>query len=259
MHARSSGVSMRLGARPHRSHRTLLPGVPWLRGIATLVLGLVGTYAFLRVGWPTLMDETTLVTDSTGRMSKPLIDTLLGITNHIPVPMMPTLNASMMLSVAAVCGVLLILNSILPYRHAPIRYWIAANIVVLLLSALYAFFTDRIAYDGASFMALVERTSILMMLCAPIFIAFVAALLPFTFVELTTMLVLIVVFDAFFAVVRISAFALLVSHFGPIAEMNLYMFFGPLMDVVYFIVVYSVVIVSLSRRLNQNEGAWQWL
>jgi|GEM_PF-4388850 hypothetical protein len=258
MHERSSGVSMRLGTRPHRAHRTLLPGIPWLRGIASLVLGLVGTYYFLLVSWPMLMGETTRIADSTGRMTTPMIDKLIGITNLIPVPAMPSLNLWAMLWIAGVSAGLLILNSILPYRNVPVRYWIGANLAVLILSAVYAFFVGRIAYDGAAFMALVERTSILMILCAPVFIAFVAALLPFSFVELTSMLVLMVVFDTIFAVVRVTAFALVVSRFGPIAEMNLYMFFGPLMDVVYFITVYSLVIVSLSRRLNQNEGAWQW-
>jgi hypothetical protein len=258
MHERTSGVSMRLGTRPHRAHRTLVPGIPWLRGIVSLILGLCATYYYLYLSWPMLMVETTRFADSTGRMTTPLIDSLLRITNPIPVPALPSLNLSSMLWIAAVSAALLILNAILPYRHAPLRYWIGANVAVLMLSAIYAFFVGRIAYDGASFMALVERTSILMILCAPVFIAFVAALLPFSIVELTSMLVLMVVFDSIFAVVRIAAFGLIVSHFGAIAEMNLYMFFGPLMDVVYFITVYSLVIVTLSQRLNQTEGAWQW-
>jgi hypothetical protein len=260
MHARSPAISMREVPRPHRSHRTLASnGLQWLRGILTLAIGLILSFLFLRAVWPPLMNATVAVVDSSGRMVAPLKDSLLGISNAIPVPRLPLLNLTTMLWIAGVCAVLLIVTSLIPGRATPLRYWFSANLVVLMLSALYAFFAGRVAYDGASYMALVERTSLLILLCAPCFVGFVAALLPFTILELAEMLVLMLVSDVIFGVIRIAAFALVVSRFGAIAEMNLYMFFGPLLDVVYFMTVYSLVIVSLSRRLNQDEGAWQWL
>jgi hypothetical protein len=259
MHNHMSAISMREAPRPHRSHRTLAHGHPWARAITTLILGLVATYVFLRFAWPPLMGQVVAVTDSSGRMIAPFHDALIGVANMVPVPELPLLNLSSMLWIAGVCALILVVTSFIPGRNTPVRYWVCANAVVLMLSALYAFFAAHVAYDGTSFMLLVERTSLLMILCAPIFLAFVAALLPFTVGELALMLVLMVLSDTIFAALRISAFALIVSHTGAIAEMNLYMLFGPLMDVVYFITIYSMVIVSLSRRLNLKEGAWQWL
>ena len=246
--------------RPHRSHRTLAhEGHPLLRAAGSLIVGVLLTYLFLQYAWPILMSTMTDAANATGRMATPLNDTLLGISNRIPLPNMPTLNLSTALWVAGICLVILVVTSIVPGKHTPLRYWVAANAVVLMLSAIYAFFTERVAYDAGSFMFLLERTSLLMILCAPAFIAFVVALLPFTISEIALMLVLMVVSDAIFAAVRIAAFALIVSHFGAIAEMNIYMFFGPLLDVAYFMTVYSLVIVSLSKRVNRNGGAWKWL
>jgi hypothetical protein len=260
MHVRSPAISMRQVPRPHRAHRTLVSnGMHWVRGVVSLVIGLVLSYLFLRFAWPPLINATVGAVDGSGRMLAPMNDSLIGIRNAIPVPRMPLLNLTTMLWIAGVCFVLLIVTSILPGRNAPLRYWLSANVAMLLISALYAFFAGHVAYDGASYMALVERTSLLVVLCAPCFIAFVAALLPFTAAELAAMLVFMVLSDTIFAIVRIAAFAFAVSRFGAIAEMNLYMFFGPLMDVVYFMTVYSLVIVSLSRRLNRDEGAWEWL
>jgi hypothetical protein len=260
MHVRSPDLSMREIPRPHRAHRTLAAhGKPWVRGIASLIAGVLLTYVFLRLVWPPLMDVVVRTAGASGRMLAPFNDSLIGITNPVPVPVLPLFDLSNMLWIAGICAVVLVVTSFIPLRSTPLRYWISANAAVLLLSALYAFFAAHVGYDGASFMLLTERTSILMILCAPVFIAFVAALLPFSVFELAGMLVLMVASDTIFAAMRITAFALAVSHTGSVAEMNLYMLFGPLLDVVYFITIYSIVIVSLSRRLNRNEGDWQWL
>jgi hypothetical protein len=260
MEARLAEAPRRMLRPPHRSRRTLLSSAraPWLRGILSLVIGVGLTYLFLREAWPILMGSATSLTDESGRMGPPILDSLIGISNVLPNPVLPSLNLLNMLWVAGGLLFAQVIVALLPWRNTPLRYWVSANLLVPMLAALYAFFTTHLGYDGAQYMSLVERTSLLMILCAPAFVALVAALLPFTIVEIAAMLLFMVLSDALFAVVRIVAFALLVSRFGAIVEMNLYMFFGPLMDAAYFITVYSLVVVSLSRRLNRSEGVWQW-
>lgn len=98
-----------------------------------------------------------------------------------------------------------------------------------------------------------------MILTVPIFSGMVSAFLPFSIVERIGMVVLTVMFDMVFAAVRIIAFALLTARFGSIVEANLYLFFGPLMDVVYFLSIFSLAAVSLGKRLSRNAEAWEWL
>ncbi|MDE2572365.1 MAG: hypothetical protein KGM44_07585 [bacterium] len=217
------------------------------------------TYLALRLYWPPLLQDVVRLLAGNSSMAPPIADSFIDIAANVPVPQLPALSVAGSLWVAAVCALLIVLGALFSNRRSPFYYWLGANLIVLLLAALYAFFFGRMAYDGGSFMLLVERTSLLMIICGPIFAAVVSALLPFSLPERLAMLVLVVVLDAAFALVRIAAFALLVARFGAIVEANLYMFLGPLMDAAYFIGIYSVVVVSLGRRLNANVEAWEWL
>jgi hypothetical protein len=253
-------ASQRTFRPPHHSHRTLLASRrgAWARGILSLLVGGALTYAFLSAVWPALMRESVALAGESGRMLTATTDSYIGITNIIPNPALPTITVMNMLWTAVALAVAQIVMVFLPGRSTALRFWISANLAVPMFAALYAFFTGHLAYDGAQYMDLVARTSLLTILCAPVFLMLVSTLLPFSFAELALMLVAMVLSDTVFALVRIVAFALLVSRFGAIVEMNLYMFFGPLMDVVYFITIYSLVVVWLSRRLNGNEGVWRW-
>ncbi|HVA37149.1 MAG TPA: hypothetical protein VNJ51_06020 [Candidatus Dormibacteraeota bacterium] len=254
-HMERSGV-----IRPHRSHRTLrVTPAGWIFSALTLVLGLIVTYVALRQYWPWLMEGVNAVLASSGVSSAPVADRFLGISASVPVPLLPSLSVTGSLWVAAACAVLMVLGALVPNRRSPFYYWLGANLFVLMLTALFAFFVGRLAYDGATFMLLVERTSLLMILCAPIFSGIVSVLLPFSVLERLSLLVFTVVLDVILSLVRIAAFSLLVARFGAIAEANLYLFLGPLMDAAYFIGVYSVVVVSLGRRLNADLEAWEWL
>jgi hypothetical protein len=144
-------------------------------------------------------------------------------------------------------------------KRSPLVLWIFGNVIVLMLTALWYFFEGSAAYDGPTFMLLLERTSVLMILAAPIFSVIVAALLPFNVVERSAMFVMLVALNFVMSLLRIAAFAILLAHFGVLAEATLYLFFGPLIDVVYFILSYSLCVVSLSRRLAKSEEAWEWL
>jgi hypothetical protein len=224
----------------------------------TLLVGLAATYAFLFYVWPLATDRAAALVAPAG-VTTSVHDTFVNIVGTIAVPQLPPLSLMGALTVAGVCAVVLLLGALLPGRQAPLRLWFSANVLVLLLTALWAFFAGNVAYDGATFMQLVSRTSLLMVLAAPIFAVIVAALLPFSFAERIAMFVMLVSLDFAIALVRLAAFPLLVARFGTLAEPNLYLFLGPLMDVVYFIVVYSGAVVALSRRLAGDEEAWEWL
>ena len=224
-----------------------------------MVIGVAATYAALRALWPRILDVVSWLLQRSGIEASSRGDLFLGIPTQIPVPVFPMVSLESALRLAGICALCLVVFGLLPIGKSPLRYWITANILVLMLTALYAFFTATAAYDSSTFMLLVERTSILMVLTVPIFSGMVSALLPFSIVERVGMVVLTVLFDMMFAAVRLSVFALLTSHFGSIVEANLYLFFGPLMDVVYFLSIFSLAAVSLGKRLARNAEAWEWL
>jgi hypothetical protein len=175
------------------------------------------------------------------------------------VPGAATVSAAAALTIAVGAALLLAILSILPNDRNPLRYWISANLLVLFGSALFIYFTGRVGYDAATFMLLVERTSVLVILCAPAFLSIISILLPFSFLERFGMVVAVVLVDMVFATVRVAAFALFAATFGGLVQGNLYLFFGPLMDVVYAISVYSIAVVMLGRRIARSSEAWAWL
>ncbi len=231
----------------------------WLSTLVVFVLGVAATYALLYYTWPSLMLEAGRWAAMGLPMHPPQTDTYAGITYTVLVPSVGYLSGQTALIVAAASALLLAIMSILPNERTPLRYWVSANLLLLFGSALFIYFTGRVGYDGATFMLLVERTSILVVLCAPAFLTIIAVMLPFSLFERIGMVFAVVAVDLLFAVVRVAAFALLAGTIGGLIQANLYLFFGPLMDVVYAISVYSIAVVALGRRIARSSEAWAWL
>lgn len=247
-------------ARPHRSHRTLRAArASWLYGVLSLLVGVAVTYVLLQTFWPSATAAIASLLDRAQLIPTSAMDSFVGINATLAIPQLPATSLAGVLAVAIICASVLVAGALLPGRGKPLRYWVLANVLILMFTALWAFFTGNVAYDGAAFMQLLSRTTVLMVLSAPIFAAVVSSLLPFSAFERIALTVLLVLCDAAIALVRLAAFPLLVARFGAVVEPNLYLFFGPLLDVVYFILVYSGALVVLSRRLARDEEAWEWL
>jgi len=246
--------------RPHRSHRKLrVHAGTFVVNIVLHVVALIATYFALRELWPIVTQAVVNVVSDTVSGMPTVTDSFLGLNAIVPAPLLARLNVHEMLWTAIVSAILLVAGRFTPWRRWPLALWFSANLMVLLLVSLYAFFAGKLAYDGAIFMMLVERTSLMMILCAPIFCAFVTGLLPFSFAEKLGFVIFAVAFDIVISAVRLAASALLVARFGAIVEVNLYLFLGPLLDVFYFVSIYSLILVSLSRRISKNVEAWEWL
>jgi hypothetical protein len=222
-----------------------------------LALGALSTYGLLRITWSRAIDFIAAIApqaDSFGRVP----DKYLGLQFDILVPVEPGISARAAILLIGACVAILAIAFLYNRHRSPARYWLCSFSLVLLSAACYALFNARVAYDPSAFMLLVERTGIVMALCAPIFACFASALLPFSLFDRITMLVLMVSADIVFSLVRILAFGSIVSSLGEVGEPNLYLFFGPLMDVVYFISIYALLASQLGRRLR-TQGDWQWL
>ena len=246
--------------RPHRSHRKLrVHAGMFVVNIILHVVALVATYFALRELWPIVTQAAVNVIRDTLPGMPTVTDSFLGLNGIVPAPLLAQLNVHEMLWTAIASAVLLVAARFTPWKWWPLSFWISANLMVLMLVSLYAFFAGKLAYDGTIFMMLVERTSLMTILCAPIFCAFVTGLLPFSFAEKLGFVIFAVAFDIAVSTVRLAACAMLVARFGAIVEVNLYLFLGPLLDVFYFVSIYSLILVSLSRRISKNVEAWEWL
>lgn len=244
------------GARPFRSHRTFrLTAADRWSTLAALILGLLAAYVLLLFAWEPAMRFAAALTGS-GAASAP--DQYLGIAYGVAVPSMPALKESHMLWTAAACALAILAAALLQGQRL-LKYWLVANLAVLGGSALYAFFNGSVGYDAAPFMTLVARTSLVTIAAAPLFLTLVSVLLPLSLIERILMIGAALACLFALAILRIAVFALLLGHFGSTPQANLYLFTGPLLDVLYFIAVYSVAVSFAGKRLARSQEAWLWL
>jgi hypothetical protein len=234
-----------------------MPARGLIESAVLLVIGALSTYGLLRMTWSRAIDFIAAIAPSADSFVR-AHDRYLGLQFDILVPVEPGISARAVLLLIGACVTILAIALLYNRHRNPARYWLCSFALVLLSAACYALFNARVAYDPSAFMVLVERTGIVTALCAPVFAGLASALLPFSLFDRITMLVLMVSADISFSLVRILAFGSIVSNLGQVGEPNLYLFFGPLMDVVYFIAIYAFVAAQLGRRLR-TEGDWQWL
>lgn len=252
-------MSTGLRARPFRSHRTLrITARDRVSTLAALVLGLLAAYALLLFAWEPGMRFAATLVNGGAVAASPAADNYLEIAYAVIVPVMPALKAPDMLWTAAACGLIVLACAVLPGQRL-LTYWLVANAAVLGGSALYAFFNGSVGYDAAPFMTLVARTSLVCIAAAPIFLTLVSMLLPLSFLERAAMIGGGLAFEFVLAILRIAAFALLLGRFGSTPQANLYLFAGPLLDVLYFIAVYAVAVSFAGKRIARRQEAWSWL
>jgi hypothetical protein len=96
-------------------------------------------------------------------------------------------------------------------------------------------------------------------LVLPLFIGTVTILFPFTLLASIAIILSTVVFDIVLAASRYAAFIVILNHSGPILMADLYLSFGPLLDVIPLTGIFAIFLGLLARRLRRDPEAWAWL
>jgi len=146
--------------------------------------------------------------------------------------------------------------------NIPILFYlfISYNFIILLISALYfLFFKERFPYDIKTFSELYIKMQIgiilfsiislgigLSVLPSPIFLDFIVALGIFTY-------------SIVFSAVRYTLFLFLLKKLSYLVMPLFFFNFGPLLDFVYVIGIYSFYVSILANRYKNKLEVWKWL
>jgi hypothetical protein len=141
----------------------------------------------------------------------------------------------------------------------PMRYFLNLNFLMLVAEGTYLLFAGRLGYSSTTFSVLIVRTILAGWFVIPFFTAAIAALLPFSAGSMGALIFCALVYDVVLATVRYAAFIAILSLVGPIAMANLYLLYGPLLDVVPIVGLYAIFLTRLSRQLGGPAEAWGWL
>jgi hypothetical protein len=142
---------------------------------------------------------------------------------------------------------------------APLRFFVNFNFLIVAGEASYLLLAGHLGYDSNTFSTLMLETMTAIWLVLPLFIGTVTILFPFTLLASIAIILSTVVFDIVLAASRYAAFIVILNHSGPILMADLYLSFGPLLDVIPLTGIFAIFLGLLARRLRRDPEAWAWL
>ncbi len=135
---------------------------------------------------------------------------------------------------------------------APLRYLVVYNLLLVAASACYLLFAGHLGYDAEEFSRLYLRTVVTIWLVTPAFMGLLSLTLPFSPLERVGLVTLTLVYDIIFSAVRYAVFVWLLQNLGAVVMANLYLFLGPLLDVIYFVGIFGLFVLSAARRIRRR-------
>jgi hypothetical protein len=134
----------------------------------------------------------------------------------------------------------------------PVRYLIVYNLLLIVASAYYLLFVGHSGYDADDFSRLYLRTVVTLWLVTPAFMGVMSLTLPFSPLEQFGLVTLSLFYDMLFSAVRYALFVWLLIRLGAVVMANLYLFLGPLLDVIYLVGIFAMFVLRLARRTNER-------
>jgi hypothetical protein len=246
--------------RSHRSYRTLPLGkTTMIVSIALFVLVEIVLIAIIPsfTKWMTVFDQHIL-TD--GGFAIGLgTDTFLGIQLTPLSFSMPTHHFIELLTWMFGCALAVLIISIFRIVPLPWRYFVNLNLMIVTAEATYLFFAGHLGYASNEFSVLMLRTAIVTWLVMPLFLLIISSLFPFTILDQFLLFIVGMVVELSITTLRYAVFAAILVKTGPILMADLYLLYGPLMDVIPLVAVYTYFLVRIAKRLERGTVEWAWL
>lgn len=97
-----------------------------------------------------------------------------------------------------------------------------------------------------------------MWLFIPFILGLAVLLLPAPFFSKLTLIFFTIIYSIVFGTLRYIIFLFIVSKFSVIYMALLFFAFGPLIDFIYIVGIYSFYSNRLAKTLKNNETVWKW-
>jgi hypothetical protein len=141
----------------------------------------------------------------------------------------------------------------------PVAIWVIFVCLVNLVSALFfTFFPAYFPYTVQQFSELFIKTEITIWLFVPVVME--ASLLPLPSSKITKFLAVLfsLLYAMAFGVVRYVLFVQILVKFSYIFMTVLFFCFGPFIDFIVVVGVYSFYVSLISKKINQDLRVWNW-
>ena len=156
-------------------------------------------------------------------------------------------------------SLVIIAAMILAKRNKNIAIFILFLTVVHLVSSLFfMFFGDAFPYSGAKFSELCIKSQVDIWIFIPFILAMAFLPLPASIFSRLMVIAVTLMYSFVFGTLRYIVFLFVVSKFSDIYMAILYFAFGPLIDFVYIVGIYSIYNSRLAKTLKGNPSVWKW-
>lgn len=245
---------------PHRSYRrVIVEDVQIITAVAVLVLIEAAVIAFL----PKLIDASvsyaSMLLNLTGVPNRIVHDTIGWPRGSAIDFAMPVYDfrayAAVIVAGALATVVLVYVKAII----APIRQLIILHFVVLTISAGYLLLVGDAGYEALEFSQLYAHAIGLTWLVIPVFIGLSSLIFPFNPLDRALITLVCLAWDVLFATFRYAVFLFILAHTGAVTMAGLYLIYGPLLDCLPIIAIFSLFLVNLSHRIRNHGESWSWL
>jgi hypothetical protein len=245
-----------LDLAPPRAYRRL-PRLGRANVVFTVAL-VVGVEGLLYWYLPQVVRAFSLFTVALVRFTHTAVG--LGTDELLGVPLLPLVFESIpplsyqgLLLWLSACGAGILLLTARRWLSMPVRYLIVYNLLLIAASAYYLLFAGQPGYDAVDFSRLYLRTVVTIWLIMPAFMGVMSLTLQFSPLEQVGLVALSLAYDMVFSAVRYALFVWLLVHLGAVVMANLYLFLGPLLDVIYLVGIFAVFVRRLTRRTEERE------
>jgi len=131
--------------------------------------------------------------------------------------------------------------------------------VINLVSSLFFIFSpNEFPYTVTEFSEFYIKSEISMWLFIPFILGMAVVLLPSSIFPKFILIIFALIYSIVFGTLRYVIFLFIVSKFSVIYMALLFFAFGPLIDFVYIVGIYSFYNSRLADELKGSDAAWKW-
>jgi len=159
---------------------------------------------------------------------------------------------------AVVCILLILVLSQINVAR-PVMFCINLTALVHLTASLFFYFwPDHFPYETGYYSQLYMVQEISIWFFMPIIIGLATLPLPASFPAKVITMVLTYIYSVLFGMLRYIVFLFLLSKFSLLYMPMFFFVFGPLVDFVYIVAIYSAFVARLANKVKGDYALWKW-
>ncbi len=159
------------------------------------------------------------------------------------------------------CIALLSIYLVLRIRlYRPVGLWlIFLSGINILSSVLFILLPSEFPYTMVKFSELYITTEVGMWFFVPVIMELAILPIPSSIFSKGIIIFLTVLYSILFGIVRYIVFLFVIAKFSYIFMPVLYFSFGPLVDFVYIVGIYSLYVSKVAERITKDFRIWKWV